>query len=293
MKPSILLGALLASTAVAADPVRLWEGAVPGETAPVGEERDMSKPGEGLVAGKPIVRLANVSTPSLQVFTPEKDKNSGAAIVVCPGGGYHILAYDLEGTEVCEWLRSIGITGILLKYRVPARKDRPRHEAPVQDIHRAISVVRHRASEWGIHPDRIGLLGFSAGGHAAAVASNSERLYPAADAVDQASHLPNFTVLVYPAYLVPKDAPQTISSEIKVTAATPPTFMVMSQDDQVMVEGPLQYGLALKGAGVPWELHVYPDGGHGYGLRRTEKVVTKWPERLAEWLRAGGWWKLP
>jgi acetyl esterase/lipase len=287
---AVVLLSLCASYAADA-PIRLWPKEAPGEKGSVGEEKDMSKPGEGLVAGKPLIRLGNVSEPTLQVFRPAKDKDTGAAVVVCPGGGYNILALDLEGTEVCEWLNTIGVTGIVVKYRVPARKDRPRHEAPVQDAHRAISLVREHAAEWGIDPNRVGLLGFSAGGHLAAVASNSDRTYPVSDAADKLDCRPNFNVLIYPGYLVPKDKPTAISEELQVSAKTPPTFIAMSQDDPVKIEGAMQYGLALKGAGVKWELHVYPDGGHGYGLRRTDKFVTTWPDRLADWMKASGWLK--
>jgi acetyl esterase/lipase len=270
-------------------PIRLWSGAAPGETSPVGEEKDTSQPGKGLVAGKPLIRLGNVSDPMLQVYRAPQDKNTGVAVLICPGGGYNILAYDLEGSEVCEWLNTIGVNAVLLKYRVPARKGRPRHEAPVQDAQRAISLIRKNAVEWGIDPNRVGILGFSAGGHVAAVASNPDRLYPAADAVDQQPHRPNFTVLIYPAYLVPKDAPTAVSPELKVDQTTPPTFMVISQDDPVNVEGPLRYALALTAAKVKFELHVYPEGGHGYGLRRTEKPVTTWPDRVADWMKASGY----
>lgn len=296
MHTKLILAATLLSfcAAPAADePIRLWSGKAPGETESVGEEKDQSKPGQGLVAGKPVIRLGNVSDPMVQVFRPPQNKNTGAAIVVCPGGGYNILAYDLEGSEVCEWLNSIGVTGILLKYRVPAgaRKDRPKHEPPAQDAQRALSLARQHAQEWGIDPKRIGLLGFSAGGHMAALASNSDRLYAAADAADAQPHRPNFTVLIYPAYLAPKDAPTAVSPELKVSKETPSTFMAISQDDPVRVEGALHYGLALKAAGVKWELHVYAEGGHGYGLRKTEKPVTTWPDRLADWLKAEGWLK--
>ncbi len=279
--------ALFAFTVSAAEPIRLWPAAAPGETGTIGEEKDMSKPGEGLVAGKPIIRTGNVSDPTLTVFRPAKDKDTGTAVVICPGGGYSILAYDLEGSEVCEWLNSIGVTGVLVKYRVPARKDRPRFEAPLQDTQRAICLTRQHAAEWGINPQRIGVLGFSAGGHLAAVTSNATALsYPAIDAADAGSFAPNFTVLIYPAYLVTKEL--ALVPELPVTEKTPPTFIAMSQDDPVGVEGALHYSLALKKAKVPFETHIYPVGGHGYGLRRTDKMVTTWPDRVADWMRASG-----
>ena len=284
-----LIAALeLFTIAAHAEPIRLWPAAAPGETAPIGEEKDMSKPGQGLVADKPVIRTGNVSDPTLTVYRPAKDIDTGTAIVVCPGGGYSILAYDLEGSEVCEWLNTIGVTGVLVKYRVPARKDRPRHEAPLQDTQRAIALTREHAAEWGINPQRIGVLGFSAGGHLAAVASNATTLsYPALGEAEKVAFSPNFTVLIYPAYLVQKDGSSV--PEISVTEKTPPTFIAMTQDDAVGVEGALHYSLALKKAKVPFEVHIYPVGGHGYGLRRTDKVVTTWPDRVADWLHASGW----
>ncbi len=290
MKLIAALG-LLSLTAIAADaPIRLWPASAPGESAPVGVEADQSKPGEGLVAGKPIIRTGNVSDPTLTVFRPAKDKDTGTAVVVYPGGGYHILAYDLEGTEVCEWLNSIGVTGVLVKYRVPVRKERPRHEAPLQDAQRAINLARHHAAEWGINPKRIGILGFSAGGHLAAVASNAPALaYPPTDAADAAGFAPNFTILIYPAYLTLKEQPATPAPEVPVSEKTPPTFIAMSQDDPVGVEGALHYSLALKKSKVPFEMHIYPTGGHGYGLRRTDKFVTSWPDRATDWMRSNGW----
>ena len=269
-------------------PMRLWAGDAPGEKGGLGEEKDTSEPGKGLVAGKPLIRLGNVSVPMLTVYRPEKEKNNGAAVLVCPGGGYNILAYDLEGSEICEWLNRIGVTGILVKYRVPARKDRPRQEAPLQDAQRAMSITREHAAEWGIDPKRIGILGFSAGGHLAAVASNAERAYPAADETDKQDCKPNFSVLIYPAYLLEKDKLDTVAPELPVGPKTPPTFIAMSLDDPVKVEGAFAYALAMKKAKVPCELHVYPTGGHGYGLRRTEKLVTTWPDRAGDWLKASG-----
>ena len=284
-----LLAALaLATVIVHAEPIRLWPAAAPGETAPIGEERDMSKPGQGLVAGKSVIRTGDVSDPTLTVYRPAKDIDTGTAIVVCPGGGYNILAYDLEGTEVCEWLNTIGVTGVLVKYRVPARKDQPRHQAPLQDAQRAITLTRENAEKWGINPQRIGVLGFSAGGHLAAVASNATALsYPALSEAEKTAFSPNFTVLIYPAYLVAKDF--TPAPEVPVSEKTPPTFIAMSQDDPVGVEGALHYSLALKKAKVPFELHIYPVGGHGYGLRRTDKLVTTWPDRLGDWMKSSGW----
>lgn len=289
---SILLASVLAilpvATFAADAPIRLWPAEAPGETGGIGEEKDMSQPGKGLVAEKPIIRLGNVSQPSITVYRPAKDEDTGAAVVVCPGGGYSILAWDLEGSEVCEWLNRIGVTGILLKYRVPARKDRPRHEAPLQDAQRAVSYTRQHAAEWGIDPKRIGILGFSAGGHLAAVASHAERSYKSIDTTDETDCRPNFTVLIYPAYLVDKDKGDAMPPELPVSEKTPRTFIAMTMDDPVRVEGAFAYALAMKKVKASCELHVYPSGGHGYGLRATDKLVTTWPDRAADWMKSSG-----
>lgn len=274
-------------------PIALWPGAAPGDKGDLGEEKDTT--GEAERNGDPkkyIVRLGNVSQPTITVYQPPKEKDTGAAVVVAPGGGYSILAMNLEGTEVCKWLNSVGVTGVLLKYRVPARKDRERYAAPLQDAQRALRIVRHRAKEWGIDRARIGILGFSAGGHLSAVlCANSEtRTYPEVDAADKESCRPDFLILIYPAYLATDDLAHS-APEVKVTPNTPPTFLAMTQDDPVRVEGALMYALALKQAKVPFELHVYPTGGHGYGLRPSNNLVSQWPQRVEGWLTTQGWLK--
>jgi len=283
----------MARPAVPALPLPLWDGTAPGETNVLAAEKDLSKPGEGLVAGRPLIRLANVSRPTLQVFRPPAAHDSGTAVVVCPGGGYNILALDLEGTEVCEWLNSIGVTAVLLKYRVPRREGRPHHEAPLQDVQRALHLVRHHAADWGVRPNRIGVLGFSAGGHLAALASTrfASAAYPAADPADAASCRPDFAVLIYPAYLTDKDQGDRVAPELPVGAMTPPTFLLISQDDPVRVETVLGYAAELQRHKVPMEVHVYPSGGHGYGLRRTDNPVTHWPDLATRWMRGQGWLK--
>ena len=288
----------LISTLQAGDiskPIELWPAAAPGEKGDIGEEKDISKPNEGLVAGKPLIRLGNVSKPTLTIYKPSADKDTGAAVLVCPGGGYSILALDLEGTEVCEWLNSIGVTGILLKYRVPSRAGLEKHTAALQDAQRAMGLVRHRAGVFGIDPARIGILGFSAGGHLSAAASvlYDQRAYPKVDESDSVSCRPDFTVLVYPAYLTVKEAGDKISPELKLNEQTPPTFIVMAADDGVRVETALFYTLALKNAKVPVELHIYPTGGHGYGLRPTQEAVTAWPKRVEEWMQSRGLLRRP
>ncbi|HEY3864260.1 MAG TPA: alpha/beta hydrolase [Verrucomicrobiae bacterium] len=279
----------VALSAGAAGPMPLWPNGVPGEKGDIGAERDMTKPSDGLVQGKPVIRIGNVSVPTITVYQPPAEKACGAAMVVCPGGGYSILAIDLEGTEVCEWLNSAGVTAVLLKYRVPARKDLERYAAPLQDAQRALSLVRFHAQDWGIDPKRIGIMGFSAGGHLTAAASThfEQRTYEAVDPADQASCRPDFAMLIYPAYLVKKLGPE-LSPELKVTSSTPPTFLAQTEDDPVHMENSLFYYLALKQAKVPAELHLYAKGGHGYGLRGPGTGVLSWPNRAEEWLRGLG-----
>jgi acetyl esterase/lipase len=280
--------ASVASAAVERPIISLWPGKAPGETNAIGEEKDMTKATDNLIAGKPLIRLGNVSTPTLTVYRAPETNNTGAAVIVFPGGGYHILALDLEGTEVCEWLNSMGVNAVLLKYRVPKRAGLEKHAAALQDAQRSVGLVRSRASELGIDPKRIGVLGFSAGGHLAAAlsASAEKRTYASIDDADQVSCRPDFSVLIYPAYLTLKDQNDQINPETAVSSNTPPTFIAMTQDDPVRVETGLFYSAALKKAGVPFELHIYPKGGHGYGLRRTDNPVTAWSDRAADWMRS-------
>ncbi|HMD60318.1 MAG TPA: alpha/beta hydrolase [Opitutaceae bacterium] len=269
-------------------PMRIWPGAAPGEKGGIGQERDTTKPSDQLIAGKPVIRIGNVSDPTIAVYSPPAGRNTGVAVVVCPGGGYYILALDLEGTEVCEWLNSIGVTGVLLKYRVPRREGRPPFAAPLQDAQRAVGLVRLRAKEWGIDPRRVGVLGFSAGGNLCAVLSAAgPRTYPRVDDADDLSCRPDFQLLIYPGSLV-KEGGYGIEPEVAVAHGPPPTFLAMAQDDPVRVENVLGYALALQGAKVPMELHVYPTGGHGYGLRPAKDYVTTWPQRAADWMRSRG-----
>lgn len=272
--------------AAAESEIPLWPGMPPGEKGGIGEEKDMTKPTDGMIAGKRLIRLGNVSKPTLALYRAPKEKNTGAAVVVFPGGGYHILAMDLEGTEVCEWLNTIGVNAVLVKYRVPKRAGAEK-PAALQDAQRAMGLVRQHASEWGIDPKRVGVIGFSAGAHlSAAVSATKDRTYEVIDEADKLSSRPDFTILIYPAYLVPKDQLEGTAPDVAVSSNTPPMFIVMAQDDPIGVENALRYSLALKAAKVPFELHVYPNGGHGYGLRRTENPLTAWPDRAAEWMKS-------
>jgi acetyl esterase/lipase len=270
--------------------IQLWPKGAPGEKGDIGPEKDTTTDKENLVAGKRLIRLGNVTDPTLTIYPAKKSKNRGAMVMVCPGGGYHILALDLEGTEVCEWLNANGINAALLKYRVPVRKDQERFAPPLQDAQRALGILRERAAEWNVQPDRIGVLGFSAGGHlSAALSTNYEqRKYEPLDSADKVSCRPDFTVLVYPGYLSVKEENDKVRPELAITDKTPPTFIVMAQDDPVRVEGALAYYAALHKAKVPAEMHLYPSGGHGYGLRDIDKNVANWPNRVKDWMRESG-----
>jgi acetyl esterase/lipase len=274
----------LSNVVVAAEgqkPLPLWPSGAPGEAGDIGPEAEQPAKGDN------ITRIGNVTEPTLTVFPATGENKSDAAVLIFPGGGYNILAWNLEGTEVAEWFNKIGVTAVVVKYRVPARKGLARHAAPLQDAQRAVGMVRERASEWGIDPKKIGVLGFSAGGHLAATLSTNydERTYEPVDQADKQSCRPDFTILIYPAYLVDKTT-NAISPELKITSETPPTFIAMTADDGVRVEGALFYYLALKNAKVPAEMHLYPVGGHGYGLRESKNLVSSWPARVEDWLRS-------
>ncbi len=273
----------------AAEPWVLWPNGAPGEKGGLAAEHDTSQPGDGLVDGKTVVRLGNVSVPTITLYRPDPAVDTGAAVIVCPGGGYHILAMDLEGTEVCQWLNSIGVNAVLLKYRVPARAGAERYLAPLQDAQRALGLVRSRAAGWKLDPHRIGIMGFSAGGHLSAAASTrfAQRAFEPVDAADQESCRPDFALLIYPAYLVPHAGP-ALAPELTVTSNTPPTFLFQAEDDGVHVECSLYYYLALKQAQVPAELHILPSGGHGYGLRGAAAAPASWPKMAEAWLRRAG-----
>jgi acetyl esterase/lipase len=263
----------------------IWPHGAPGAPANPGPETDTTTAKDSLIAGKPIVRLTNVSQPALTLYPP-KGENTGAAVVVFPGGGYRILAIDLEGTEVCDWLSSVGVTCVLLKYRVPDSGPYPKSSAALQDAQRAVGIVRSHASDWHIDPHRVGVLGFSAGAHLAAALSTQfeQRLYDSIDAADQLSCRPDFAVIIYPGYLALAAQNFAPNPDINVTDKTPPSFILQAEDDPVHVENATVYFQALKNAKVPAELHIYAQGGHGYGLRPTALPVTTWPRSVETWL---------
>ncbi len=267
--------------------IPLWPQTPPGVIAAKGEESDTSGTTGRNVADKPVIRLGNVSKPMLTIYEPAADKRNGGAVIVCPGGGYNILAYDLEGTEVCEWLNSLGYTAALLKYRVPKVANAAKPIEPLQDAQRAIRLLREQAQKWQIDSQRIGVLGFSAGGNLAArLSTNYEKnTYEKVDGADDLSSRPDFTLLIYPAYLFEKGTEAGLAADVPVTDKTPPAFLTMAIDDPVDAENVLRYATALKRVKVPAEVHLYPSGGHGYGLRRTSVTATHWPDRAAEWLQ--------
>ena len=253
-------------------------------------EIDTTNDQSDLIAGKRVARITGVTNPTMTVYPAPSGSETGMGVLVFPGGGYRILAYDLEGTEVCAWLNSINVACLLVKYRVPDAGPFPQHTEDLADAQRAIRLARMHASEWKLDPDRIGVLGFSAGAHLAAALSNHcfEKTY---DAEDEPAHLsarPNFAVLIYPGGLVNPPALADLRPEVVATRGAPPTFLVQAEDDGVHVENSIDYFLSLKQAKVPAEIHIFTLGGHGYGLRATEKPVTKWPVLAAEWFHTIG-----
>ena len=224
---ALLLFVLLATMIVQSQeqPVLLFPGGAPGETGKMKQVDDLSG---NKVAGCPVLRISNVDEPTLTFYPAPADRNSGVTIVVNPGGAYNILAYNLEGSEICKRFNSFGINCVLVKYRVPRREGLEKHAAPLQDLQRAIAYTRAHAVEWGIDANRIGVMGFSAGAHLSAVASTNytERTYPKVDAFDEVSLRPDFTILVYPAYLSGEHF--SIAPELKVDANTPPTILIQT-----------------------------------------------------------------
>jgi acetyl esterase/lipase len=277
--------------------VRIWPG-VPPDSRPVTAPETVTTSGkEELIAGRPVVSVANVSQPTMTVYSPS-GTNTGAAVVVFPGGGYQILAIDLEGTEVCDWLTSKGITCVLLKYRVPdsgpAWHDdchcniHPKAPTALEDAQRTVGLLRSGAVLWHINPHKIGVLGFSAGGHLVADISThfDKRAYPLMDFTDEVSCRPDFAVAIYPGHMTENTKKEwELNPLIPVTHKTPPTFLVQAEDDNVDgVHQSLIYYIALKKAGVPVEMHLYARGGHAFGLRRTDLPITRWPELVETWL---------
>jgi acetyl esterase/lipase len=280
----------------------IWPGAIP-DAQPAAEQEHLEAAYEqkDLVAGRPWLAVEQVSRPTMTVYSP-KGRNTGVAIVVFPGGGYSVLAIDLEGTEVCDWLTSRGITCVLLKYRVPdsgpAYHDdcecniHPKAPTALEDAQRTVGLVRFHAKDWHIDPQKIGVLGFSAGGHLVANISThfAQRSYTPADGADKVSCRPDFAVAIYPGHMLENTTKEfELNPEIPITTSTPPTFLLQNEDDNVDgVKQSLVYYIALKNAGVPVEMHLYAQGGHAFGLRRTKFPVSRWPQLLETWLETIG-----
>jgi len=265
----------------------IWPGAVPDAQPMAGPEIAKTATNQ-LIAGKPVIFVDRVSQPTMTVYSPI-GTNTRVAVVVFPGGGYNELAIDLEGTEICDWLTSRGITAVLLKYRVPTRSPKAFGESlpALEDAQRTLGLVRFHAAEWQIDPHKIGVIGFSAGGHLVTATSThfDRRSYPAVDAADRESCRPDFAIACYPGHLWDYDEDFNLNPNVPVTTNTPPTFLVQAEDDHVDgVEQSLVYFIGLKKAGVPVEMHLYAQGGHAFGLRRSKFPITEWPQLVEKWL---------
>ncbi len=264
--------------------MKLWPHGAPGTPNATEPEGPVTRP---LDSRGPVTRVSNVTDPTLTVYKP-LGANSGTALVVFPGGAYKWLSMDIEGSEVCDYFTRAGITCIIVKYRVP-QPDSARYQQPLQDAQRAMGIVRLHAKEWGIDPEKIGVMGFSAGGHLSAALSNNfqKRSYPVMDEADQQNCRPNFAVVMYPGYLAAGKDDGAVSPEVTPSAETSPTFLFQTEDDSARVENSLAYYAALKKAKVPAEMHIYPDGGHGYGLRPKINAVTEvWPKLVLKWMES-------
>ena len=268
----------------------VWPGKVAGDHGRIGPERVRAA---AEAPTKDAKWITNVTRPTISVFHPDAANRAGVAILICPGGGYWNLAWDKEGEEVAAWLNTLGITGVVLKYRVPRRPGEPeRQPAPgaLFEAQRAISLVRSRAKEWGIDPERIGIMGFSAGGHLAVMTAISfeKRSYAPTDDVDRSSCRPNFAVVAYPGYMLERPGSAVLAEYLRIPKGTGPMFLVHASDDDergAQPEQSLSLYRALRDAGVPAELHIYDEGGHGFGVRKARRPVSNWTERCAEWLR--------
>ena len=286
--------------------IPIWPKEPPDAQPVPGSESVYTEPEKPVLGETMMTWVENVSQPTMTVYSPKGD-NTGVAVIVFPGGGYQELAIDLQGTEICEWLTSKGITGVLLKYRVPDSGPHPyppEHKeldpkAPMalEDAQRTIGLVRFHAQEWHIDPHKIGVLGFSAGGHLVADISThfEERSYRAVDTADKESCRPDFAVALYPGHLCNwpghpcSDKTFALNPHIHVTKQTPPTLLLQAEDDNVDPIGEsLTYYIALKNAGVPVEMHLYAEGGHAFAIRRTKYPITEWPQLVETWLRTIG-----
>ena len=273
----------------AGDSIRVWPGKAPDE--PAGIE---SKKAKAVTGSDGVIRSPYVDTPELHHFPAPPEKSTGTCIIVCPGGGYGKLAWNKEGTEIATWLNTLGVEAVVLKYRVPRRDREKPYPWPLQDLQRSIRIVRSAAVDWKIDVDRVGVMGFSAGGHLCAMASSyyGEQSYKPIDVIDKLDARPSFVSLIYPAYLGNARQDSTkLDPLVKIDAKTPPTFIAITHDDSDRAIFAALYYAELKRHRVSAELHVYSKGGHGYGLRASANPVSTWPARMEDWLRSSGWLK--
>jgi acetyl esterase/lipase len=305
---SIILFILLLFVYVCAN-AQVWQPLIDHTQIPIWPEGKMpdaipgTKPesvttSHGLIAGKPVIDVRDVTQPTITIYSPTT-KNTGAAVIVFPGGGFHGLAIDLEGTEICQWLASRGITGVLLKYRVPNSgpnwnddckcQVQPKAPTALEDAQRALGLIRLNAAKWHIDPNKIGVIGFSAGGYMVADISThfKNRAYSPVDAADKESCRPDFAIALYPGHMRMEGKPFVLNPHIHFNKKTPPTFLLQAEDDPVdTINYSLLYYIGLKNAGVPVEMHLYAHGGHAFGLRRTHFEITKWPKLVERWLKS-------
>jgi acetyl esterase/lipase len=293
---SLVFGVFIVGSAMGVEKgavVAVWPDVVPGDDGTVGEERVRS-PSEAPT--KTAKWITNVTKPTLTIFQPAAEKEKGTGIIICPGGGYWNLAWDLEGEEVAAWFNTVGVTGFVLKYRVPRRVGQPERlpaPGPLLDAQRAVSLVRSRAKEWNLDSNRIGILGFSAGGHLALATAThfDQRAYEPIDEIDKISCRPDFALAVYPGYLIEQQPAgvetnkNVLAPYIRIPKETPPVLLVHASDDSVAGadNSALMY-LALRRANVSTELHIYAQGGHGFGVRKSSLPCSSWTERCVAWL---------
>lgn len=259
--------------------VKLWPAGNPGGWSR--PDKEISE----IVKGGDFMQLKAISEPTLEVFRAKGANANAPTVIILPGGGYYVSAIEHEGWEIATRLNLAGINAAVLKYRIPNREDSPRHKVALEDGQRAIRLIRQRGAEFGVSTTKVGIMGFSAGGHAAAITSTaSVDAYAATDEADKLSPRPDFTVLIYPAYLN-QESTLNLSPGLNIDKNTPQTFIVQAMDDGISIDGALAYTHACRAAHVPVELHLFPKGGHGYGLRTKAPGLEKWPDLLIEWLR--------
>jgi acetyl esterase/lipase len=308
MRYSLLLAWLLLAIIVApalteaSEPIAIWPDRPPG-AKPTGKanpdraskdhtppEADAKLTNDQQSRDGVVYRVRRVDRPELTVHQPPAGQRTGAAVIVCPGGGYNMLAFHKEGTQVAHWLNDMGVTAFVLKYRVPRAKHITHWKPPLMDAQRAIRYVRHNASKWHIDGDRLGILGFSAGGHLAATASThfDDPAYAPIDEIDQSSPRPDFTILVYPAYLTVENKGKKLSPEITVTDNTPPAFLAHAGNDHHTALGSIRYYEALRAHEAPAAVHVFSTGGHGFGLADQKVEASAWPRLAGDWMKAQG-----